>query len=132
MSLKQSLGPCKTNILNEGIVRFSLLGQGAAAPLRSTAANKVIAASGDITRSGAGLYAVVLSTAGKTLLSAQARIRTASATVTAQQVVNCNWTASTRTLDVRVVGMANPPAYQDVASNDIIELDLVFTESATP
>lgn len=121
----------QTSVLDERRVVFNLLGAGAAAPTLSTAASKVIAANSSITRGGAGLYSVVLASCGKTLLKCNVNIRTASATPANQFVVTHNWTASTKTLDLRVNDLATPSA-ADVALNDVIEVEMIFTESATP
>lgn len=121
----------KSSIQEDHRLVFNLLGAGAAAPTLSTAANKAIAANSSITRSGAGLYAIVFASCGKTLLKCNVNIRTASATPANQFVVTHNWTASTKTLDLRVNDLATPSA-ADVALNDVIEVEMIFTESATP
>lgn len=121
----------QTSVLDERRVVFNLLGAGASAPTLSTGASKVIAANSSITRGGAGLYAVVLSSCGKTLLKANIGVRTASATPANNFHCTHNWTQSTKTLDIRVNDLATPSA-ADVAANDVIEVELIFTESATP
>lgn len=120
MLTKDAYAQSLTTLQSEVRIAFTMTGAGAA---DLTAGTDSAAQVTSAVYSATGLYAIVLAQSGKTLVSADIKVRGA----TAKQHVYHNWTAATRTLNLRV--FTAPDTAAAIALNDILEVKLTFKDA---